>query len=322
MKAKNCLIFGGTGQIGTSLLRKLAKNNYKVTVITRNQHKKGNFIKTQANAGYIDIIELNPFDPNQLSPYFEKADICINLVGILFEKGKNNFQNIHVEFPSMLASLCKKYKIKQFIHISAMGIDEIKNSKYAISKFEGEKIIKSTFPSSTILRPSVVYSISDNFTTTFMTLLNRLPVFPIYYEGKTKFMPIHCSELTDIILNVVKNDIKSEIIECGGPEEISFKEILTILMELTQKKRILLPVPLVFGNFLAKIMELTPKPLLTRDQLKLLKFDNVYSGNLKTNITIGMPSKKKFKDEVKKYCYMWREGGQFSTEKYSNNIKV
>ena len=154
----------------------------------------------------------------------------------------------------------------------------------------------------------------------FMTLLSKLPIFPIYYEGKTKFMPIHCSDLTDIILSVIKKDIKSEIIECGGPEEISFKEILIVLMKLIQKKRILLPVPLLFGNFLAKIMELTPKPLLTRDQLKLLKFDNVYSGNLKTNINIGMPSKKKFKDEVKKYCHMWREGGQFSTEKYLDKI--
>ena len=95
MKEKNCLIFGGTGQIGRNLIRKLAKNNYKVTVITRNAHTKGNFIKTQANAGYIDIVEANPFDENEIRPYFEKADICINLIGILFEKGKiNSFNNV------------------------------------------------------------------------------------------------------------------------------------------------------------------------------------------------------------------------------------
>ena len=320
MKAKNCLIFGGTGQIGTSLLRKLTRNNYKVTVVTRNLHQKGNFIKTQANAGYIDIVELNPFDPDQLSPLFKKTDICINLVGILFEKGKNTFQNIHVEFPTMLASLCKRYEIKQFIHLSALGVDRIQDSKYAISKYEGEKKIRNIFSKSTILRPSVVYSSNDNFTTTFMTLINRLPVFPIYYEGKTKFMPIHCSDLTDILLNILKKDIKSEIIECIGPDVITFKEILLILMELIQKKRILLPVPLSFGNIIASLMELTPKPLLTKDQLKLLKFDNIHSKNFKTNLSIGMPSKKKFKDEVKKYCYMWKDGGQFSTDKYLDNI--
>ena len=320
MKAKNCLIFGGTGQIGTSLLRKLTRNNYKVTIVTRNLHQKGNFIKTQANAGYIEIVELNPFDPSQLVPFFKKADICINLVGILFEKGKNNFQNIHVEFPSMLASLCEKYEIKQFVHLSALGVDRIKDSKYAISKFEGEKKIKNIFPKVTILRPSVVYSSNDNFTTTFMTLISRLPVFPIYYEGKTKFMPIHCSDLTDILLSILIKDIKNETIECVGPDIITFKEILKTLMELIEKRRILLPVPLLFGNILASFMELTPKPILTRDQLKLLKFDNINSDNFKTNLSIGMPSKKRFKDEVKKYCYMWRDGGQFSTDKYSNKL--
>ena len=320
MKAKNCLIFGGTGQIGTSLLRKLTRKNYKVTIVTRNLHQKGNFIKTQANAGYIEIVELNPFDPSQLVPFFKNADICINLVGILFEKGKNNFQNIHVEFPSMLASLCEKYEIKQFVHLSALGVERIKDSKYAISKFEGEKKIKNIFPKVTILRPSVVYSSNDNFTTTFMTLISRLPVFPIYYEGKTKFMPIHCSDLTDIILSILIKDIKNEIIECVGPEIITFKEILITLMELIEKRRILLPVPLLFGNILATLMELTPKPILTRDQLKLLKFDNINSDNFKTNISIGMPSKKRLKDEVKKYCYMWRDGGQFSTDKYYDKI--
>ena len=163
MKAKNCLIFGGTGQIGSNLLRKLAKNNFKVTVVTRNLHQKGNFIKTQANAGYIEIIEANPFDENSIRPLFKKADICINLVGILFEKGKNNFENIHTNFPSLIASMSKEYELDQFVHISALGIDASTDSKYAASKLEGEKKIKELFSSTTILRPSVVYSNSDSF---------------------------------------------------------------------------------------------------------------------------------------------------------------
>ena len=193
MKVKNCLIFGGTGLIGRNLIRKLAKNNYKVTVITRNAHTKGNFIKTQANAGYIEIIEANPFDEEELKPYFEKTDICINLIGILYESGKGNtFKNIHSIFPSLLAKLCKEYKVQQFIHLSALGINEAISSEYAISKLEGETNIKKNFPLATILRPSIVYSVDDNFTTNFMTLLSRLPAFPLYYNGKTKFMPIHC----------------------------------------------------------------------------------------------------------------------------------
>ena len=316
MKAKNCLIFGGTGQIGSNLLRKLAKHNFKVTVVTRNLHQKGNFIKTQANAGYIDIVEVNPFDQKKLLPLFKKADICINLIGILYEKGKNNFRNVHTNFPQLIATLSKECKLDQLIHISALGIDESKDSKYAMSKLEGENKIKGIFPNSTILRPSVVYSVDDNFTTTFMTLLNRLPIFPLYYNGNTKFMPIHCSDLTDIILKVVKDEIKSELIECGGPEVLSFKDIIFVLLQLIQKKRLILPVPLFFGTLIARVMEMLPKPLLTTDQLKLLKFDNVYSSKYKTNANIGMPSKKIFKEEVQKYCYTWKEGGQFSTDKY------
>ncbi len=317
MKAKNCLIFGGSGQIGRNLIRKLTKNNYRVTVVTRNIHQKSYKIKTQANAGYIDIVESSIFDESKIRKLFENADICINLIGILFEKkGGNSFKNIHSTFPSVLAMLCKEYNIKHFIHISALGINEAKDSLYARSKLEGEANILKSFPLATILRPSIVYSVDDSFSTSFMTLLSRLPIFPLYYSGKTKFMPIHCSDLTDIIYHIIIKNINSNIIECVGPETISFKDILNKLLELMGKKRILIPFPLMFANLTAKFLELLPKPLLTQDQLRLLKYDNVNSGKYKTNSDIGIPSKRFFDQEVKKYCHMWRDGGQFSTEKY------
>ena len=150
-----------------------------------------------------------------------------------------------------------------------------------------------------------------------MTLLNRLPVFPLYYRGNTKFAPIHCSDLTETICHIIENNIYSKIVECVGPEIITFKEILQKLLNLIDKKRILLPFPLSIAEFSARIFELMPKPLLTRDQLRLLKYDNVSSGKYKTNSDIGIPSKRNFDEEVKKYCFMWREGGQFSTEKYT-----
>ena len=316
MKEKNCLIFGGTGQIGSNLIRKLAKKNFKITVVTRNLHIKGNFIKTQANAGYINVVEANPFDINQIDTLIKKSNICINLIGILFEKKNSSFNNIHVNFPSLLASLCEKNRVDQFIHLSAMGLEDAKDSSYAQSKLKGEKKIKENFHKTTILRPSVVYSVDDNFTTTFMTILNRLPVFPIYYDGKTKFMPIHCSDLTDVIMEVIEKRINSEIIECGGPEVISFKQILITLCSLINKKRLILPVPLFIGSLIAKFMEILPKPLLTTDQLRLLNYDNVYSNKYLTNSKIGVPSKKLFYQEVEKYSYMWKDGGQFSTDKY------
>ena len=317
MKAKNCLIFGGSGQIGRHLIRKLTKNNYRVTVVTRNLHQKGYKIKTQANAGYIDIIEANIFDEIKIRNLFSKTDICINLIGILFEKGKGNtFVNIHSIFPSILAKLCKEYKVEQFIHLSALGINDAIDSEYAKSKLEGEENIQKNFSLATILRPSVVYSVDDNFTTNFMTILSRLPAFPLYYNGDTKFTPIHCSELTDIIYYIISRNIYSKIVECVGPETITLKEILKKLLKLINKNRILIPLPFFIAKMSANLFQLFPKPLLTMDQLKLLKYDNIPSKKYQTNSDIGVPSTKNFEQEVEKYCYMWREGGQFSTKKY------
>ena len=320
MKAKNCLIFGGSGQIGRHLIRKLTKNNIRVTVVTRNIHQKSYMIKTQGNAGYIDIVESNIYDEKKIRELFKKSDVCINLVGILYEKKRGNtFKNIHSLFPSLLAKLSKEYDLNNFIHLSALGINEATDSKYASSKLEGEKNILKNFPLATILRPSVVYSVDDNFTTTFMTLLNRLPLFPIYYGGKTKFTPIHCSDLTDIIYHVIENNINSKIIECTGPEILTFREILEKLLNLINKKRLLLPFPLPLAFMSAKLFQLLPHPLLTEDQLRLLKYDNVLSGKYKNNSEIGVPSKCFFDKEVKKYSYMWKEGGQFSKDE--NDIK-
>ena len=312
MKGKNCLIFGGSGQIGRHLIRKLTKSDYRVIVVTRNIHQKGHIIKTQGNAGYIDIVEANIFEEDKIKGLFDRVDICINLIGILYEKKGSSFRNIHTLFPSLLAKLCKQNNLKHFIHLSALGINDAKDSEYARSKLDGEKEILKNFPLSTILRPSVVYSVDDNFTTNFMTLLNRLPVFPLYYSGKTKFMPIHSSDLVDIIHNVISENVYSQIIECVGPETLSLKEIIEKLLNLIDKRRILLPMPLIFGKLTAKFFQLLPKPLLTEDQLRLLKYDNISSGKYKTNTDIGLPSKYLFEKEVEKYCYMWKQGGEYS----------
>ena len=130
-------------------------------------------------------------------------------------------------------------------------------------------------------------------------------------------MPIHCSDLTNIIYHIILEESDAQIIECVGPETLTFKEILETLLNLINKKRLLLPFPLPIAKLSAKFFQLLPKPLLTEDQLRLLKYDNIPSGKYKTNSDIGLPSKLYFKDEVKKYSHMWRDGGEFSTEKYN-----
>ena len=320
MNLTKITIFGGSGTIGCSLIRKLTQNNYKVTVVTRNLHQKGYVLKTQGNPGYIDIVESSIFDESKLRGLIKNTDICINLVGILYQKGQlNTFKNIHEKFPSFLSLLCQEYNVKQFIHLSALGIEQATDSLYAMSKLNGELYIKKNFKAATILRPSVVYSVDDNFTTNFMTLLSRLPIFPLYYQGSTLFRPIHVSDLTEIIYQVIFRNIKSTTIECVGPEEISLKNILQRLLKLIGKKRLLIPIPLLVAKLSANFFQLFPKPILTLDQLRLLKYQNIPSGKYKTNFDLEISCCADFDTEVKKYCYMWREAGQFSQIKQKDD---
>ena len=320
MKPKNCLIFGASGQIGRNLIRKLTKNNYKVTAVTRNYHQKAYVLKTQANPGYIDIVECNIFEESKIRDLVKRADICINLIGILFEKGKiNTFENIHEKFPIFLSNLCNEYNVEHFIHLSALGIEQAIDSLYAKSKLNGEEFIRKNFKVATILKPSVVYSVDDNFTTNFMSILNILPIFPLYYNGETKFMPIYCSDLTEIIYQVINQNLKSITIECVGAEQITLKKILQKLLKLIGKKRLLLPLPLLIAKLMCFFTELFPKPLITKDQLKLLRYNNIPSGKFKTNFDLNLSSYTNFDLEVEKYCQMWKEAGQFSQIKHKDN---
>ncbi len=313
MKPKNCLIFGASGLIGRHLIRKLTQSNFKVTAVTRNVHKKGYYLKLLGNPGYIDIVESNIFDVEKIRSLVNNADICINLIGILYEKGKiNTFKNIHENFPNLLSALCKEYNLKQFIHISALGVDRAEGSLYAKSKINGETLVKNNFIEANILRPSVVYSSDDNFTTNFMTLLNLSPIFPLYYNGSTLFRPIHVSDIAEIIYQIVNQNLNSLILECVGPEEISLKDILNRLLKLMGKKRLLVPMPLIIAYLSTFFFQMFPKPLITLDQLKLLKYNNIPSGKFKTNFDLSMPSYANFDNEVNKYVYMWKDGGQFS----------
>ena len=321
MKQKEILLFGATGQIGRNLIRKLTKNNYKIIAVTRNIHRAGYILKTQANPGYLELIELKSFNINKIDELIKRSSICINLIGILYEKRKNEFKLIHSDLPAMLSKKANEFKLEKFIHLSALGIEDATDSKYALSKLDGEKRIKKNFDKSIIIKPSIVYSVDDKFSTKFMSLLSILPIMPLYYNGRTKFSPIHVSDLVEVIYNLIIGKEQSLILECIGPEIITFKEILQKLLKSMQKKRILFPLPLPIAKFTAKIFQLLPKPLLTEDQLIMLKYDNCKSKIYKNNFDLGYIPKKKFEDEIGKYSYNWKIGGQFSNQSSINKTK-
>ena len=312
------LIFGASGQIGKSLIRKFTKNNYTVIAVTRSIHRKGYQIKTQSNFGYLELEEIDSFSKDKISNLMKKSSICINLIGILYEKKENYFNLIHSELPSLLSKVAFESSLKQFIHLSALGIESASDSNYALSKLSGEKKVRQNFPDAVILKPSIVYSVDDNFTTNFMSLLSMLPVMPLYYGGKTKFTPIHVSDLANIIFEIVQKKIIGETIECIGPEVISFKELILKILKSINKRRLLFPLPLPLAKINAKLFEFMPKPLITLDQLKLLKYDNVVSKKYKTNFDFKMKANKKFEEEISRYSFNWTSGGQFSKKKIDN----
>ena len=320
MKQKEILLFGASGQIGRNLIRKLTQNNYKIIAVTRNIHRAGYILKTQANPGYLELVEIKNFNIDKIEELMNRCSICINLIGILFEKKKDHFKSIHTDLPNLLAQAANKINLDKFIHISALGIEDAFDSKYAKSKIEGEKKIIKNFSNSIILKPSIIYSVDDNFTTRFMKLLSILPIMPLYYSGNTKFTPIHVSDIVNIIYKMVESKNKNIILECIGPETLSFKEIIKILLNSIEKKRLLIPFPTPLAKLSAKLLQLLPQPLLTEDQLKLLKYDNIKSGKYKNNFDLGLDAKKKFSNEILKYSYNWKSGGQYS--KINNIIKV
>ena len=245
----------------------------------------------------------------------DRSSVCINLIGILYENKKDQFNLIHRDLPSLLSKMAQKKLLKQFIHLSALGIESSDDSKYALSKLNGEAKVRQNFSKSVILKPSIVYSVDDNFTTNFMGLLSLLPIMPLYYSGKTKFTPIHVSDLANIIFEVVHKGIINETIECIGPEVLTFKEIISKILKSIDKKRLLFNMPLPLAKISAKLFQLMPKPLLTMDQLKLLKYDNVVSKKYKTNFDLKMEANKNFDEEINRYSFNWTSGGQFPKKK-------
>ena len=312
MKPKNCLIFGASGFIGTSLMRQLTQNDFKVTAITRNAHKSLH-LKPLGNFGYVEIIESSLFDADKITKLVENADICINLVGILNQgKYPNTFKNIHEKFPEFLSYLCNKNQVR-LIHLSALGIEEAKGSLYARSKLNGENLIKENFKEATILRPSLVYGQSDSSINLFYRLINLLPIFfPVYYGGKSKFFPLHVKDLVQVIYQVIIQNINSKTIEVIGPNKMTFKEILEKLLVLINKKRIFVPIPLPIAKLMAIVLQTMPNPLLTLDALNLLKTGSIPSGKYPTNNDLHLPALANFETEVSKFSYLYAEGGEYA----------
>ena len=211
----------------------------------------------------------------------------------------------------MLSNLCNEFGIKNLVHVSALGIKEKHSSLYMQSKLEGEKAIQANFRPSVILRPSVIFGPEDKFFNTFASLAQFSPFLPLIGGGKTKFAPIYVGDVAKAIVKALElGNSESKIYELGGNKNYSFKELMEILLGEIKKKRFLISIPFGFAKFQSYFLQMMPKPLLTPDQVELLKYNNIASGDHPTLKDLGI-SATSIQSILPKYIYRFRSGGQF-----------
>jgi len=303
-------IFGAGGFLGKHLMRELTKLDYRIKVATRNPYLKG-YLKSQGNAGQIELFKTNIFSSENVKQVLKNCDFAINLVGILYETRKQKFNQIHSEFPYLLSNLCNEFGVKNLIHVSALGVKEGHISKYIQSKLQGEKNIQKMFKPSVILRPSVIFGPEDNFFNTFATLAQFLPVLPLIGGGKTKFAPIYVGDVAKAIVKTLDlNNTRPKIYELGGPENYSFKELMEVLLTEIKKKRFLMTIPFGLAKLESYFLQMMPNPLLTPDQVEMLKYNNIVSGEYPTLKDLGITGTT-IQNILPKYIYRFRTGGQF-----------
>jgi len=311
MKNQICTILGGGGFIGRYLVRNLTKKNYRSMIFTRNTFQKG-YLKTQATPGSIELINWNPNNFDELKESIRNSDIVINLIGILYETRKQKFMNIHAGIPEAISKICAQSDVKKFIHVSAIGANENSKSLYQRSKFQGEIKALTNFKNTVIIRPSVVCGTEDNFTNLF-SKLSILPVVPVVGINY-KFQPILVSDVADAIVKAIETkDNHGKIYEIGGPQVISFGDMVKSIMKTLNKKRFVVEMPMSLAKIQSSVMSLLPiNPILTRDQCEILsEADNVVSNNHLTLQDLNVKPSD-IEEAMKKWLWRYRDGGQFA----------
>lgn len=266
-------IFGGTGFLGRHLIKHLCNDDCIIKVPTRNP-AKAYFLQPSGDVGQISAVKFNLSDHKQIKNLIDDADIIINLIGILFEKKKNEFEEVHFNFVKKLVDSIDGNK-KIFLNLSSLGVDKCKNSLYASSKLKAENYIQKKNKKYSIIRPSLIFGPEDDFFNKFAQMSLFSPFLPLVMGGNTKFQPVYVDDVCKGIVEILKKNKLNKIYEFGGPNIYSFKELMLILLDTINRKRLFFYIPKKIAIFMSKFFELFPKPLLTQDQIKLLEVNNI-----------------------------------------------
>jgi NADH dehydrogenase len=335
MSPRVITVFGGSGFLGRHLVGRLAAEGCIVRVAVRDP-ERASYLKPLGDVGQIVPWPADIADKALVGAAVAGADTVVNLVGILFERGRRTFQRMHVEGAANVAIAAREAGVRRLVQVSALGADARSPAIYGRTKAAGEEAVLNAFPDATILRPSVVFGAEDNFFNLFAGLARLSPVLPVfgcptfpkvslfsedgpvkvdfYGDGGTKFQPVYAGDVADAIMKVLSTaDTKGQTFELGGPRVFSFKEMMELMLAVVGRRRLLVPWPFAIAEIQAWFLELYPVPLLTRDQLRLLKRDNVVSAGALTLADLGIDATAA-EAILPTYLHVYRPSGERATD--------
>jgi NADH dehydrogenase len=303
-------VFGGSGFLGRYVVRALADAGHRIRVGVRYPNL-ANYLPPMGHVGQIQIVRTNVRHGDQVALALRGAKAAINLVGVLYESGRQKFQSLHAEAAGTIATAARREGLQSLVHVSAIGASAQSQSLYASSKSEGEARVREAFPAATILRPSIVFGPEDDFFNRFAALARLSPVLPLIGGGHTRFQPVYVCDVAEAVLRCMSEpETLGRTYELGGPNIYTFKELMQLVLAETHRRRLLMPIPFSIAMLNASILGLMPKPMLTRDQVRLLRQDNVVSPNARTLADLDIEPDA-VEAIIPNYLWRFRREGQF-----------
>ncbi|MFC5386723.1 complex I NDUFA9 subunit family protein [Aquamicrobium segne] len=307
------VVFGGSGFVGRHIVRALARRGYRIKVACRRPGLAGH-LQPLGNVGQIQTVQANLRSRKSVDRAVAGADHVINLVGILSESGRQKFGSVH-EFGARAIAEAARAAGARLTHMSALGVDLQSASAYSRSKARGEKAVLETLPQATIFRPSIIFGPEDAFFNRFAAMARYVPALPLIGGGETKFQPVYVDDVAEAVVRTIDNAaLAGRIYELGGPVVASFRQCLEEMLAITQRQRLLVPLPWWASKLAASFLGLLPKPLLTTDQVVQLRSDNVVSSEAeaegRTLAGLGIEAQS-MATILPSYLWRFRAAGQF-----------
>lgn len=308
-------VFGGSGFLGRHVVRALAKRDYRIRVGVRRPELAGH-LQPLGRVGQIHAVQANLRYPDSLQAAARGASVIVNLVGILSEGGAQKFDAVQARGAEAVARAASEAGAR-VVHVSAIGADANSTSRYARSKAAGEAAVLAASPGATIFRPSVVFGPEDHFTNRFAALAQISPLVPLIGGGLTRLQPVFVGDVATAIADAVDGKTKpGATYELGGPEVMTMREIIEIILKIAQRKSMLVSLPFALAKLQAAFLQFAPGDFkLTPDQVELLRSDNVVSDAAKTaGLTLEGLGIAPDSLEAVAPSYLWRfrKTGQFA----------